>query len=169
MSNAGGMSSSRAEKYAFATRVHVAVTIWAVACSVYFLCVAAAGAIELITEQEAALPDDLTGSGRGGPTRGPDVVLVSPPPNAGLVKSPLTLKIRFKPHGGAKIDRDSILVTYKKLPAIDMTQRLAQFIRADGIEVQAAEVPPGAHRIRIDVKDSDGRSTTDYLIITVAK
>lgn len=50
-----------------------------------------------------------------------------------------------------------------------MTQRLTPFIRADGIEVAAAEMPPGAHRVRIDVKDSDGRSTTDYLIITVAK
>jgi hypothetical protein len=169
MSNAGGMSASRAEKYATATRVRTAVTTWAVACSVYFLFVAAAGAIELIAEQEAALPDDLTGSRRGGPTRGPDIVLVSPAPNAGLVKSPLTLKIRFRPHGGAKIDRDSILITYKKIPSIDMTQRLTQFIRADGIEVQNAEVPPGAHRIRIDVKDGDGRATTDYLIITVAK
>jgi hypothetical protein len=169
MSNAGGMSSSRAERYAIAARVHAALTTWAVACSVYFLFVAASGAIELITEKEAALPDDLTGSRRGGPTRGPDIVLVSPAPNAGLVKSPVTLKIRFKAHGGAKIDHDSILVTYKKIPAIDMTQRLAQFIRADGIDVQAAEVPPGAHRIRIDVKDSDGRATTEYLIITVAK
>jgi hypothetical protein len=169
MSNAGGMRSSRAEKYAIATGVRAAVAKCAMACSVYFLFVAAAGAIELITEQEAALPDDLTGSRRGGPTRGPDIVLVSPSPIAGLVKSPLTLKIRFKPHGGAKIDRDSILITYKKIPAIDMTQRLTQFIRADGIEVQTAEVPPGAHRIRIDVKDSDGRATTDYLIITVAK
>ncbi len=141
----------------------------AVACAIYFLFVAAASAFELITMQEAALPDDLTGFRRGGPTRGPEIVFVSPAPNVGLVRSPLNLKIQFKAHGGAKIDRDSVLVTYKKIPSIDMTQRLTPFIRADGIEVAAAEMPPGAHRVRIDVKDSDGRSTTDYLIITVAK
>jgi hypothetical protein len=130
---------------------------------------AAANAMELITPQEAALPDDLTGMRRGGATRGPEIVFISPAPNAGLVKSPLNLRIRFKSHGGAKIDRDSVLLTYKKIPAIDMTQRLLPFIRADGIDVPNAEVPPGSHRIRIDVKDSDGRANTDYLIVIVGQ
>jgi hypothetical protein len=131
--------------------------------------VTAAGAFQLITEQDAALPDDLTGNRRGGPTRGPDIIFVSPKPEAGLLKSPLNLTIRFKAHGGARIDRDSVLITYKKLPAVDLTQRLLPFIRADRIEAVDAELPPGAHRLRIDVQDTDGRSTTDYLVITVAK
>jgi hypothetical protein len=129
----------------------------------------AAGSFQLITEQDAALPDDLTGNRRGGPTRGPDIIFVSPKPEAGLLKSPLNLTIRFKAHGGARIDRDSVLITYKKLPSVDLTQRLLPFIRADGIEALDAELPPGAHRLRIDVQDTDGRATTDYLVITVAK
>jgi hypothetical protein len=138
-------------------------------CIASLLFVSTANAFELITQQEAALPDDLTGIRRGGPTRGPEIVFVSPAPNAGLVKSPVMLRIRLRAHGGAKIDRDSILVTYKKVPTIDFTQRLTPFIRPDGIEVPSAEIPPGAHRLQIDVKDSDGRSATDYLVITVAK
>jgi hypothetical protein len=142
----------------------------AVACAaISAFLMTAAGAFQLITEQEAALPDDLTGNRRGGPTRGPDIIFVSPKPEAGLVRSPLNLKIRFKAHGGARIDRDSILITYKKIPPVDVTQRLVAFIHADEVDVGSAEMPPGAHRLRIDVQDTDGRSTTDYLVITVAK
>jgi hypothetical protein len=112
-----------------------------------------------VTEQEAALPPnhlpplDL----RGSPTRRPSVVVVSPPPNAGLMKSPLSLKVKLQAHGGAKVDPDSIVVTYKKTPMIDITQRIMPFITADGIEVPDAEVPPGIHEFRIQLKDKEGR------------
>jgi hypothetical protein len=124
-----------------------------------------AGAIQLVTQQEAALPPDrLPGLElRGSPTRRPRAVIVSPPPNAGVVKSPLNLKVRLQAYGGAKIDPDSIVVTYKKTPLIDVTQRIMPFISADGIEVPAAEVPPGIHEFRIMLKDKDGRiGGTDF-------
>ena len=98
-----------------AIRIGSATVKWSVVCAGMVLSiVTAAGAFQLITEQEAALPDDLTGNRRGGPTRGPDIVFVSPKPEAGLLKSPLNLTIRFKAHGGARIDRDSVQITYKK-------------------------------------------------------
>jgi hypothetical protein len=118
-----------------------------------------ANALQLVTEQEAALPPnhlpplDL----RGSPTRRPSAVVVSPPPNAGLMKSPLSFKVKLQAHGGAKIDPDSIVVTYKKTPMIDITQRIMPFITADGIEVPDAEVPPGVHEFRIQLKDKEGR------------
>ena len=118
-----------------------------------------AGAIQLVTEQEAALPPDrLPGLVlRGSPTRRPSAVVVSPPPSAGVMKSPLNLKVKLQAFGGAKIDPDSIVVTYKKTPMIDITQRIMPFISADGIEVPEAEVPPGLHEFRIQLKDKDGR------------
>jgi hypothetical protein len=118
-----------------------------------------AGAIQLVTEQEAALPaDHLPGlTLRGSPTRRPSVVVVSPPPSAGVMKSPLSLKVRLQAFGGAKIDPDSIVVTYKKMPMIDITQRIKPFISPEGIEVPEAEVPPGIHEFRIELKDKDGR------------
>jgi hypothetical protein len=124
-----------------------------------------AGAIQLVTEQEAALPPDhLPGLVlRGSPTRRPSAVVVSPPPNAGQVKSPLSLKVKLQAFGGAKIDPDSVVVTYKKTPMIDITQRIMPFINADGIEVPEAEVPPGRHEFRIELKDKDGRlGGTDF-------
>jgi hypothetical protein len=130
--------------------------------------VTGAGAIQLVTDQEAMLPDDPAVVVRG-VTRGPDILVVSPAANAGLVRSPLTLKIKFRAYGGSKINRESILITYKKIPAIDMTQRIMPFIRADGIEIPGAELPPGTHLFRIDVKDTLGRSTAELFKIGVEK
>jgi hypothetical protein len=140
---------------------------WRVAlCLVGVLTLASpAGAIQLVTEQEAALPPDrMPGLDlRGSPTRRPSVVVVSPPPNAGVVKSPLTLKVKLRAFGGAKVDPDSIVVTYKKTPMIDLTQRIMAYISAEEIEVPEAEVPPGLHEFRIELKDKDGRlGGTDF-------
>jgi hypothetical protein len=118
-----------------------------------------AHAIQLVTEQEAALPPDHLPplDLRGSPTRRPSAVIVSPPPNAGVVQSPLHLKIKLEAHGGAKIDPDSIVLTYKKTPKIDLTQRIKPFITPEGIEVAGAEVPAGVHEFRIELKDREGR------------
>ena len=71
--------------------------VLAAACvTVLFASVTAAGAMQLVTDQEAMLPDDSLGEKRG-VTRGPDIVVVSPAANAGLVRSPLTLKIKLAP------------------------------------------------------------------------
>src|SRR5262249_25032494 len=100
------------------------------------------GAFELISEKEAALPGahDLQFERRG-PTRRPDIGVVSPAQDSGLIKSPFSLRIRFRAYGGAKIDRDSIVATYEKEPLIDLTQRLAPYINSDGIDLADAEAP----------------------------
>jgi len=130
-----------------------------------------AGALQLVTNQEASLPPDempkLTF--RGSPTRRPTILLLAPAQGAGLVTSPLSLKIRFQAFGGSKINADTIVVTYIKSPAINLTPRLAPFIRADGIEVPDAEVPPGNHQFRIELKDMEGRIGGTVFSIQVAK
>ena len=150
----------------FALTAVTKAAVWAVIC---YLSIRAAGAFQLITEQEAALPDDTSGGRRSGVTRAPQIVFVAPPPNGGLVTSPLDLTIRFKAYGGAGIDRDSIVVTYKKIPPVDLTRRLKPFVGADGIDAKDAEMSSGTHRIRVDVKDTEGRSTTAYVVIKVGK
>lgn len=121
-------------------------------------CASPARCLELITPQEAALPAGASPAFlTGGPTRRPTIAEVSPPGSAGLVHSPLHFKLKFQAFGGARIDPESVVVTYLKTPAIDLTQRLAPFISADGIDVPDAEVPPGKHRFWIQLKDKDGR------------
>jgi len=126
-----------------------------------------ASALQLITESEAALPTDHARD--RGILRGPTIVIVSPSPAAGSLRSPLNLKIKFQGHGGATIDVDSVLLTYVKKPAIDLTQRIQRFIAPTGIDVQNAEVPPGTHMLRVNVTDSDGRASRTDFTFTVSK
>jgi hypothetical protein len=129
-------------------------------CVAYLAMVASGEAMQLITPQEAALPADQMPelTFRGSPTRRPSVTMITPAPNAGVVKSPLGLKIRFQAFGGAKINAESVVVTYMRKPAVNLTQRLAPYIRPDGVEVPDAEVPAGTHQLRIELKDGAGHS-----------
>jgi hypothetical protein len=115
-----------------------------------------ASAMELITQEEAKLPNGISGS--RGITLGPLIILVSPPATAGMIKSPLNLKIKFESRGGVKVDEDSVVLTYQKNPPIDLTQRSRSFISIHGINIENATVPAGTHSIRVDVKDVQGRS-----------
>ena len=117
-----------------------------------------AAALVLITAQEAALPDaNGIVIGWRGLTRGPRVVVVYPAPDAGAVQSPLQLLLRFEGHGGAGIDLSSVKMIYLKNPTINLTQRIGDWIMASGIDLRSAEVPPGTHYLKIEIKDTAGR------------
>jgi hypothetical protein len=124
----------------------------------------------LITEAEASLPSPAdTSMTTRGLTRGPVVEQVSPDPDAAPVKSPLPLKIKFQTRNNVPIDKDSIKLTYVRTPGVDITNRIKAYVGADGIEMKQAEVPPGTHVIRIELKDQQGRSTTGTIKLSVAK
>jgi len=131
----------------------------------------AAQAFELVTPDEAALPAGEAPSlvMRGSPLRRPNILVVSPPPAAGLMHSPIDLKLRFHAFGGAEIDPESVVVTYLKQPSIDITQRIATFITAGGIEIDKVDVPPGAHQFWIEVKDKSGHVGAAEFSFQVAK
>ena len=138
-----------------------------IALATLLLLAGTAAAATLITASEAALPSDTT-AGRG-ISRGPRVMVVSPPPRGGQLRSPVDLRLRFESFGGARINAESVVITYKKIPPIDLTQRVTAFIKSDGIDMPAAEVPPGTHRIEVEVKDSDGRSGWADFTFSVGK
>jgi hypothetical protein len=93
---------------------------------------------------------------RSGIERGPDVIAVYPPPKTGMIQSPFGFRVKFVPHGGTQIDLDSLTVVYKRVPAIDLTARVKPYVHTDGIDMPSAEVPAGAHRIIVFIKDSTG-------------
>ena len=125
-------------------------------------------AVTLITEEEARLPES-DGTGTRGITRGPDVKLVSPDPNAGPIKGPFSFKVTFQPRSGAKVDAASVKLTYLKATAVDLTERIKSSVTESGIDVSGAEIPPGKHEIRIFVKDAEGRKTTKIIGLTATK
>jgi hypothetical protein len=123
---------------------------------------------QLITSAEAALPA-LPDSGltMRGITRGPAIEQVEPEPAGKSVTSPLSLKIKFTARNNAEIDKDSVKVTYVKSPSVDLTARVKSHLTPDGIEMKQADVPPGTHVIRIDLKDTQGRASTAIIKLSV--
>jgi len=127
-----------------------------------------AGALTLITEDEARLPPGSSGMSRGGITLGPGIMVVTPVPDK-TVKAPFAMKVTFQPHGGSKIDASRVKVIYLKSPAVDLTTRLKAGITAAGINVTDATAPPGTHDIKIDVTDDAGRTKSAVVSFTVVK
>ena len=129
---------------------------------------ATAGALTLITEDEARLPRGMTSMSRGGITLGPGIVVVTPAPDK-TVKAPFAVKVNFQPHGGSKIDASRVKVIYLKSPAVDLTARLKASISGAGIDLADATAPPGTHDIKIDVTDDAGRTKSAVVSFTVVK
>ncbi|MBR0852905.1 Ig domain-containing protein [Bradyrhizobium liaoningense] len=124
-------------------------------------------ATQLITEEEAKLPPPkgAVAVDQRGIMRGPKVEFVSPGDSA---SSPLPLVLKFQSYGGAKIDPESVKMIFLRTPNVDLTPRVKPFVKADGINMQDAELPPGEYTVRVDIKDSDGRSGTTVFTLKVA-
>ena len=124
------------------------------------ICSGFALAEPLIHPAEAALPPqpDL-GMTMRGLTRGPEIELESPGDSKSTT-SPTIFKLRFKGRNNATIEKSSVKITYLKTPLVDLTPRLQNYISADGVIMENAELPPGVHAIKVDVKDNQGRSST---------
>jgi hypothetical protein len=128
-----------------------------------------ASAFQLITNDEAKLPAaPVVQIATRGLTRGPTVDQVAPAPNAEVPSGALEFDVTFAPHNGATIDPTKVRITYLKQPEIDLTQRLKPYITPKGIDAKDVSVPPGMHMLRIEVTDSDGRSTSQIMKIQVA-
>lgn len=132
---------------------------------------AQSGRVVLITADETKLPlpptTDLTF--RAGVSRGPTIVLLLPKPSETNIQSPVHLQLKFEGRGGAQIDVDSFKLTYVRTPAVDLTGRVKIFTKPAGIDVPEAEIPPGTHTIRAEIKDKDGRAGSFTFNLNVTK
>jgi len=125
-------------------------------------------ATPLISAKEAALPDASGALTTRGIARGPSIKLVSPD-NGQAVSSPFDLKLAFQARGEGKIDVDSVKIFYVKATPIDLTERLKKGITKDGLEFSKAEIPPGKHTLRVNVKDVEGHETNTFVTLVVEK
>jgi hypothetical protein len=130
------------------------------------LSAASASAKVLITEEEASQPADPFAP--KGLFPGPKITLVSPHSETAGVKSPIHLKITFEPRG-ANVIPTSLKVTYLKFHPVDLTERVRAFASQNGIDMPEAEVPPGLHKIRIQITDSDGLSGQADFVLNISK
>ena len=122
----------------------------------------------LITEDEAKLPPPKAAiaTDRRGITRAPKIKYIDP---GQPIHSPMHFQLAFEAFGGAKIDPNSVKVTYLKTPNVDLTGRVAPFVQTAGVDIPDAELPAGEHIVKVDVKDSDGRSGSATFILKVAE
>jgi hypothetical protein len=123
---------------------------------------------QLITDDEAKLPAQrgaVPNSGRG-ITRGPKILV--PDGEAAVQTSPIRLQVKFQTFGGSSVDLDALKVTYLKSPAVDLTSRIKPFVQPTGIDMPDAQLPPGDHLLRIDIKDSDGRPASVSFLLKIA-
>jgi len=145
----------------------LAKTIWLGCIAASLLISGGARATQLITEEEAKLPPPKGAipADRRGILRGPKVEVVS---IGDAVHSPMHLQLKFEAFGGAKIDPDSVKMTFLRTPNVDLTPRIKPFVQAGGIDMPDTEVPPGEYMVRVDIKDSDGRPGTTSFVLKVS-
>ena len=131
-----------------------------------------AGAETLITLQEAELPAaaapaDTTASTRA-LTRPPVAELVRPAGGKDT-RSPTPFTVKFTAYGGTTIDAAATKVFYLKNPLVELTPRLAKYIKPSGIEMPEAEVPPGEHAILIELVASNGHTGSSVVTFRVGR
>ena len=121
----------------------------------------------LISIEEAELPPQkgaVPNSGRG-VTRGPKILV---PDQETEQPSPMHFQVKFQTFGGSIIDLGALKVTYLKSPVVDLTPRVRPFAQASGIDMADAQVPPGDHLLRVDIKDSAGRMASRSFRLRIA-
>jgi hypothetical protein len=140
---------------------------FAIAFAVFVSLTPVYAATVLITQEEAKLPPPkgAIAVDRRGITRGPKIKVLD---ESEPLHSPMHLQVMFESFGGAKIDLDSVKVTYLRTPNVDLTPRIRPFVQSAGIDIPDVELPVGEHMVRIDVKDSDGRIGSTSFILKVA-
>jgi len=140
---------------------------FAIAFAVFVSLTPVYAATVLITQEEAKLPPPkgAIAVDRRGITRGPKIKVLD---ESEPLHSPMHLQVMFESFGGAKIDLDSVKVTYLRTPNVDLTPRIRPFVQNAGIDIPDVELPVGEHMVRIDVKDSDGRIGSTNFILKVA-
>jgi hypothetical protein len=133
-----------------------------------FLASSFASAEVLITDAEARLPPSASVAIPRGLTRGPGVEQDAPPLDRSA-RSPLVFKVGFQTRNNVAINPATIRLTYLKANPVDLTDRIRRYITPTGIQMDQAEVPPGVHYLRLDLKDLQGRLGAAIIKLTVEK
>lgn len=124
--------------------------------------------VPFITEEEAALPPAPAERERG--DCGPPEIRIESPRDGETYRRPVPVEVRFTPSMGSRIDLASVRVELLKLGMkIDLTERAREYIKALGIDMPAAEIPRGTHRVRITVADTNGKSCSEVVEFTVSR
>jgi hypothetical protein len=113
---------------------------------------------EPLAEQRFIIPESTVA--------GPDIRVLSPEPEKAY-QSPLKVMMKFIPREGTQVDLSSLKVECLKVFTINITDRIREYITSQGINVDKAELPSGAHKIRVTLGDTGGGVTSKVFTVKV--
>lgn len=130
-----------------------------------------AAPLKLITEEEARMEPYAGAMMMMRAMGGPVIKVVRPDQADGqqvpVLGRPVHISVRFEPLSNAKVDMASLKVVYLKLWGIDITDRLKPYVSGEAIDAPEADIPPGEHSIRVDIKDTSGRQSSQVFRFVV--
>ncbi len=148
------------------------------------------GVVVLLTAEEAARPDVIgvpmtqprvvCTDGRCRPmpnafalieTRqatGPKIRVLEPSPDEEH-KTPVRLAVDFLPREGTQVDIEGFKLEALKLIPINITDRVIQYVKKEGIRIDRADLPPGEHKLRITIKDTKEGVTQQVYLVRIVK
>ncbi len=134
-------------------------------------------AFDLITPaelaaEERALADPELAAKAAPPRRTrsllPSIKVITPKSDGGTLKSPIRIELAFEPLGETRIDPSTLKVLYGML-RIDLTRKIRENARVTdkGVLAEEAKIPPGNHRLIVQVSDVAGRTAETELRVKV--
>lgn len=124
--------------------------------------------VQLITPEEAAQPNAHLKTGMFGwkePSDGPTIEFRAPTPDTEVAK-PIPIEIDFK-ENQAPVDLSTLQVSYLKVIAIDITDRIKPYATKNGIKIEKADLPAGSHRVRFSIRDMQNNLSEKTLKVTI--
>jgi len=95
-------------------------------------------------------------------------ILKPEPVNDLKVKAPFPISVQFKGQSDSPIEPSTFKVMYGALK-IDITNRITKFVTVtpDGFSLEKAQIPPGKHRLTLQVQDGKQRVAERELRVEV--
>lgn len=124
--------------------------------------------LDLLTPAEAALPAAKAYGFAGRERYDGPAIAVESPPQEGAETAGTSLKIRFTPRQGERVDLASVKVECLKETPIDLTPRLKPYVTASGVSVEKVRMPEGLYRFRVSVADYQGRLSEKEFTVNVS-
>jgi hypothetical protein len=102
------------------------------------------------------------------PPDAPAIQVISPNDPDKPIKPPVTIRVKFQPQQGARIDLKTFQALYGFF-AVDITSRLLEHanVTPDGIVAENVALPTGEHKVTLEVADTQGRMGSRTFRFTV--
>jgi len=101
--------------------------------------------------------------------KGPQINILQPSLSS-VVSNPMSVQVEFSSRQpNARVNMDSLKLTYKKLWGIDLTDRIIEYIEGDSINAPEVELPEGTHTLEIYIEDTDENVSIKLITVEVAE